>query len=97
MDAVASRNSPVDLNAPDWVHHAELKDWVASVAQLTQPDRIEWCDGSQAEYYRLCEQMVAAGMVRETLPARYSKESATTLKAEIKPEPNQLEFELKTK
>jgi hypothetical protein len=43
------------------------------------------------------EQMVAAGMVRETLPARYSRESATTLKAEIKPEPNQLEFELKSK
>jgi hypothetical protein len=40
------------------------------------------------------EQMEAAGMVRETLPAKYSKESDTTLTAEIKPEPNEFTFDL---
>ena len=42
------------------------------------------------------EQMEAAGMVRETLPARYSQEADTTLTADIKPEPNDFTFDLKT-
>ena len=29
--------------------NAALRDWVAEVARLTQPDRIQWCDGSDAE------------------------------------------------
>jgi len=40
---------------------ADVHAWVESVAALTQPDEIVWCDGSQAEWYRLTQQMVAAG------------------------------------
>ena len=40
---------------------ASLNDWVASVAQLTQPDAIHWCDGSDAENARLVELMLASG------------------------------------
>lgn len=40
---------------------ASLNDWVASVAQLTQPDAIHWCDGSDAENARLVELMLANG------------------------------------
>src|SRR3954471_17234623 len=38
-----------------------LLAWVDEVKQLTQPDEVVWCDGTQAEYDRLCAQMVAAG------------------------------------
>ncbi len=39
----------------------ELQRWVAEVAALCQPDSIHWCDGSQEEYDKLCEQMVQSG------------------------------------
>jgi phosphoenolpyruvate carboxykinase (GTP) len=38
-----------------------LLSWVQEVAELTQPDRVVFADGSDAEYQRLCDQLVAAG------------------------------------
>jgi phosphoenolpyruvate carboxykinase (GTP) len=40
---------------------AALNDWVASVAQLTQPAAIHWCDGSDAEASRLTALMLSTG------------------------------------
>jgi len=42
-----------------------VADWVASVRELTQPDRIYWCDGSHMEYQRLRGELVAKGELRE--------------------------------
>jgi phosphoenolpyruvate carboxykinase (GTP) len=38
-----------------------LNEWVAEVALLTQPERIQWCDGSDAEFDALTAQMQADG------------------------------------
>ena len=38
-----------------------LLDWIDECAALCKPDRVVWCDGSQAEYDDLCAQLVRAG------------------------------------
>ncbi len=40
---------------------AALNDWVASVARLTQPAAIHWCDGSDAESNQLTALMLSTG------------------------------------
>lgn len=41
--------------------HSALLEWVDEVAELTQPDAIHWCDGSEAEWISLTDQLVAGG------------------------------------
>ena len=48
-------------NVPATLEHRRLKDWVTTVAELTQARDVYWCDGSEAEYRRLCAQLVTAG------------------------------------
>jgi phosphoenolpyruvate carboxykinase (GTP) len=62
--------SGLRLNAPSHVKHARLIAWVAEIAALTQAAEIVWCDGSQEEYERLCDQLVAAGTMRRLNPAK---------------------------
>ena len=40
--------------------HAALLAWVDETAKLTKPDKIVWCDGSEAEKKRFTEEAVAA-------------------------------------
>ncbi len=39
----------------------KLQSWVEEAAALCQPDSIYWCDGSQEENDRLCEELVQKG------------------------------------
>jgi phosphoenolpyruvate carboxykinase (GTP) len=55
----------VALNVPSSVRHAGLIDWVARMAALTEAREVYWCDGSTAEYDRMCAQLVAAGTFRK--------------------------------
>ncbi|MBM4509888.1 phosphoenolpyruvate carboxykinase, partial [Rhodococcus hoagii] len=41
--------------------HSELLAWVREVAELTQPDRVVFADGSDEEWERLTDQLVEAG------------------------------------
>ncbi len=38
-----------------------LKEWVEHWREIFQPDAVEWCDGTEEEYDRLCAQLVENG------------------------------------
>ncbi|MDM0046695.1 phosphoenolpyruvate carboxykinase (GTP) [Variovorax dokdonensis] len=67
-------NAPVvkglDIQAPSYVKNPKLVAWVAEMAALCKPDRIEWCDGSQEEYDRLCQLLVDGGTFKKLNPAK---------------------------
>jgi phosphoenolpyruvate carboxykinase (GTP) len=44
--------------------HKRLIQWVRDVAALTQPDRIRWCDGSDAEWTELTDALVEGGTLK---------------------------------
>ncbi|MFF8615281.1 phosphoenolpyruvate carboxykinase (GTP) [Streptomyces sp. NPDC015350] len=54
-----ARDIAAPLTAP--TQHQELVSWVNEIAAITEPDRVVWCDGSEAEYERLCGELVAKG------------------------------------
>ncbi|PJN22611.1 phosphoenolpyruvate carboxykinase (GTP) [Kitasatospora sp. CB02891] len=56
---MSSQISALTESAP--TRHQRLVEWVNEIAELTQPDRVVWCDGSEEEYHRLAEQLVAQG------------------------------------
>jgi phosphoenolpyruvate carboxykinase (GTP) len=56
------------LNAPAHVKHQRLLGWVHEIATLTEASDVYWCDGSEAEYDRLCAQLVAAGTMKKLNP-----------------------------
>jgi len=41
--------------------NASLRSWVREVAELTGPDRVVWCDGSDAEWDRITTALVDSG------------------------------------
>lgn len=41
--------------------NSALASWVSEVERLCKPDRVVWCDGSQEEYDRLIQEMLADG------------------------------------
>ncbi|MDB5939127.1 MAG: Phosphoenolpyruvate carboxykinase [Polaromonas sp.] len=67
-------NQPVmqglEISTPAYVKNAKLIAWVADMALLCKPDTVYWCDGSDAEYERLCQQLVDAGTFKKLNEAK---------------------------
>lgn len=61
-----------DIAAPSTVptQHKDLISWVNEIAELTQPDSVVWCDGSEAEYERLSEELVRKGTFKKLDPIK---------------------------
>src|SRR6195952_1707070 len=51
--------------------HQGLLAWVEEVAELTQPDRVVFTDGSEEEFQRLSDQLVEAGTFLRLNPEKH--------------------------
>ncbi len=69
----------IGVSAPSGVPQSVV-DWVASIAELTTPNEIHWCDGSVAERDQLYEEMVDKGtfvrLNQDIRPGSYLARSA---------------------
>jgi len=61
-DTISDRAAPTS--------HQGLLEFVARTAELTRPDAVVWCDGSEEEWQRLTSQLVAAGTLVQLDPAK---------------------------
>jgi len=58
--------APIDKQAATRL--PELAGWVGEIAELTKPDAVVWCDGSQAEWDRLTSLLVENGTMTRLNP-----------------------------
>ena len=65
MTAISESGRPAEGYAPPTptppTSHRRLLAWVAEVAELTEPEAIYWCDGSDAEWAQLTDTLVETG------------------------------------
>jgi phosphoenolpyruvate carboxykinase (GTP) len=50
--------------------HKRLLKWVGEMVALTEPSRVHWCDGSDAEWVMLTDALVLAGTLNRLDPAK---------------------------
>ncbi len=63
---ISADSIPGILPAP--TKHAALLAWVKDMAALAKPDRVVWCDGSDAEWDRLTKDLIASGTLKRLDP-----------------------------
>ncbi len=66
----SERSASVPGLEPAPTKHAKLIAWVRDIAALTKPDRVYWCDGSDAEWEQLTSELVALGTLKRLNPAK---------------------------
>jgi phosphoenolpyruvate carboxykinase (GTP) len=66
MSAIAQKG----MVATTLTKNKALLDWVAEIAQITQPDKIYWCDGSEQERRRLTDEAVEQEVLTPLSPKK---------------------------
>ncbi|WP_299756529.1 phosphoenolpyruvate carboxykinase (GTP) [uncultured Chloroflexus sp.] len=49
------------MQFPAYIRHHRLREWIQEIVDLCEPSQVHFCDGTQAEYDMLCNQMVEKG------------------------------------
>lgn len=49
------------MQFPAYIRHHRLREWIQEIVDLCEPAQVHFCDGTQAEYDMLCNQMVETG------------------------------------
>jgi phosphoenolpyruvate carboxykinase (GTP) len=66
--------NPVQSSVPGLepapTRHAKLVAWVKEIADLTKPDRVWWCDGSEEEFAALADELVQKGTLKRLNPEK---------------------------
>ena len=76
-----------DMQIPNYVSNTKFRVWVEEMIALCKPDQVHWCDGSQEEYDRLCNQMVESGtFIRLNPQKRPNSFLARSDPSSVKPE-----------
>ena len=73
MDGGCRVGQDTRVSVPQYVQHEGLKQWVAEMVDLCRPADVAWCDGSDEEFDRLCEELVVRPVAlegEESLPWR---------------------------
>jgi phosphoenolpyruvate carboxykinase (GTP) len=58
------------MEIPAYISNKKFCIWIESMVALCRPERVHWCDGSQQEYDRLCDDMVASGTLLRLDPEK---------------------------
>jgi phosphoenolpyruvate carboxykinase (GTP) len=71
-NATTAERAPASIPGLDAAptQHKGLIAWVAEIAALTKPDRVHWCDGSDAEFEQLTAELIALGTLKRLNPAK---------------------------
>ena len=70
MSALEIESSAIPGLHPAPTRHKRLIAWVEQIAALTKPDRVHWCDGSEAEKSAIVADLIEKGTLKALDPVK---------------------------
>src|SRR5438477_1445075 len=55
---VFSLKNPKSIQFPSYIQNSKAKSWIEEMVRLCSPDRVHFCEGSEEEYQKICNQLV---------------------------------------
>src|SRR4051794_18830170 len=68
--SVTASSPPTDSSGKPVTKNTALLKWVADMAQLTKPDRIVWCDGTEEERKALTDEAITQKILEPLNPEK---------------------------